>query len=105
MKKLTSVLSLVVIASMILAACGGAPEPTEVPAPAPTEAPAEPTAIPDPTEPPMPAWEAPEGALVAYPVDTAPTLDGVADDPAWTSAQEIVIPVAGGFNNFSKSQI
>ena len=100
MKKLTSVLSLVVIASMILAACGGAPEPTEVPAPAPTEAPAEPTAIPDPTEPPMPAWEAPEGALVAYPVDTAPTLDGVADDPAWTSAQEIVIPVAGGFNNF-----
>jgi hypothetical protein len=100
MKKLLYVLSLLVIASMILAACGSAPEPTEAPAPAPTEAPAEPTQVPAPTEPPVPAWEAPKGALVSYPADAAPVLDGVADDAAWANAQETVITVAGGFNNF-----
>lgn len=100
MKKLAYVLSLLVIASMILAACGSSPEPTEAPAPEPTEAPVEPTAVPEPTEPPMPAWESPEGALVSYPADAAPVLDGVADDAAWANAQETVISVAGGFNNF-----
>jgi hypothetical protein len=49
----------------------------------------------------MPAWTAPEGALVAAPVDAAPTLDGVSDDAAWASATEIVVPVSGGFNNFA----
>jgi hypothetical protein len=44
---------------------------------------------------------APTGALVAYPVDAAPTLDGVADEAFWANAQETVIPVAGGFGNFS----
>jgi hypothetical protein len=39
--------------------------------------------------------------LVASPVAAAPTLDGVADDEAWANAQEITIPVAGGYNNFS----
>jgi peptide/nickel transport system substrate-binding protein len=56
MKKqiLWSLFSLLVIASMVLAACGGeeatntpAPEATEPPAAAPTEAPAEPTAPPE----------------------------------------------------------
>jgi hypothetical protein len=97
MKKLVYVL--VVLASMILSACG-APATlvaTEPPAPAPTEVP--PTVAP--TEPPAPAWTAPEGALIAYPVDAAPTLDGVADDAAWADAQELVVPVAGGFNNFA----
>lgn len=98
MKKLMSVLSLIVLASLILAACGGAPEPTEAPAPEPTEAPAEPTALPEPT---IPAWTAPEGALVSYTADAAPALDGVADDVAWANAIETVIPVSGGFNNFS----
>jgi len=68
MKKLLFVLSLLIIASMILTACG-APAATEAPAPAATEAPAteapeepaateapaateEPTAVPSPTIPP-----------------------------------------------------
>lgn len=95
MKKLMYVLSLIVVASMILAACGSAPEPTVAPVPVPTE---EPVVA---TEPPMPAWEAPEGALVAYPADAAPMLDGVADDAAWVTAEELVIPVDGGYNDFA----
>jgi len=97
MKKLVYVLSLIVLASLILAACAPAATPVA------TEAPVVATEVPAttaPTEPPMPAWEAPEGALVAYPVDAVPTLDGMADDAAWANAQELVIPVAGGFNNF-----
>ena len=96
MKKILAILSTLVLVSLVLSACGAPATPvaTEPPPPAPTatEAP--------PTEPPAPAWEAPEGALVAYPVDAAPTLDGIADDAAWANAQELVIPVAGGFNNF-----
>jgi len=88
MKKVMFVLSMVVLASLVLTAC--APQATP-----------EPVATEVPTEPPAPAWTAPAGALVAYPIDVAPTLDGVADDTVWAGAQEIVIPVAGGFNNFS----
>lgn len=98
MKKIMYVLSLIVLTSMLLSACG---TPTAAPTAAPTEAPVVATEPPAPTEPPMPAWEAPEGALVSYPADAAPSLDGVADDAAWASAQETVIPVAGGFNNFA----
>lgn len=98
MKKIMYVLSLIVLTSMLLSACGTR---TAAPTVAPTEAPVIATEPPAPTEPPMPAWEAPEGALVSYPVDAAPTLDGVADDAAWADAQETVIPVAGGFNNFA----
>jgi hypothetical protein len=103
MKKVLYVFSLVVIASMILAACGGAATPTAAPVPTEppaTQAPTEVPATEPPTEPPAPAFTAPEGALVAYPVDAAPTLDGVADDAAWANAQENTISVAGGFNNF-----
>jgi hypothetical protein len=98
MKKLVYVLSLIVLASLILAACAPAATPVA------TEAPVVATEVPAttaPTEPPMPAWEAPEGALVAYPADAAPTLDGIADDAAWANAQETVISVSGGFNDFS----
>ncbi|HSL43272.1 MAG TPA: ethylbenzene dehydrogenase-related protein [Anaerolineales bacterium] len=104
MKKLIYLISLLVLASLVLAACGGSPEPTAAPTEAATEAPVvtEPPATEAPaTEPPAPAFEAAEGALVAYPVDAAPELDGVADDAAWVEAQEITIPVAGGYNNFS----
>ena len=104
MKKLTYLLSLLVLASLVLAACGTAATPTVAPNKEPTEAPivaTEPPATEAPaTEPPAPAFEAPAGALVAFPVDVAPTLDGVADDEAWANADELTIPVAGGFNNF-----
>lgn len=100
MKKLTYLISLMMLASLVLAACGGAATPTAAPTEAPTEPP---TAAPTeaPTEPPAPAFEAPEGALVSLPVDAAPTLDGVADDEAWANAQETTISVTGGANNFS----
>jgi hypothetical protein len=61
MKKLVYVLSLIVLASLILAACAPAATPVA------TEAPVVATEVPAttaPTEPPMPAWEAPEGALI-----------------------------------------
>ena len=92
MKKMFVFVSLLMLASLVLSACG---------TPAPTEAPVVATEPPAPTEPPMPAWTAPEGALVAAPVDAAPNLDGMGDDAAWASATEIVVPVAGGFNNFA----
>ena len=94
MKKLMSILSLFVLASILLTACGSpATEAPVVEEPVATEAPTEvvPTEIP---------FDAPEGALVAYPVDSTPTLDGVADEAFWADAEEIVIDVDGGFNKF-----
>ncbi len=94
MKKLFTLVSLVVLASLLLSACG-------TPAtPAPTEPPVAATEPPAPTEPPMPAWEAPTGAFVAYPVDAAPTLDGVGDEAFWADAEEIVVDVDGGFGGY-----
>jgi len=89
MKKLMFVLSLIMLASLILSACG-----------TPTEAPAVATEPPAPTEPPVPAWDAPEGALVAYPVDAAPALDGIGDEAFWTDAEDFVIDVDGGFGGY-----
>ncbi len=89
MKKITFVLSLIVLASLVLSACG-----------APTAAP---TAAPVVTEAPVatePAWVAPDGAFVASYVDAAPTLDGVADEAFWADAEATVIDVDGGFGNF-----
>ncbi|MDP1715141.1 MAG: ethylbenzene dehydrogenase-related protein [Anaerolineales bacterium] len=91
MKKLFILVSLLVLASMVLSACG---------TPAPTEPPVVATEPPAPTEPPMPAWEAPAGALAAFPVDAAPTLDGVADEAFWADTEEIVVDVDGGFGGF-----
>ncbi len=48
-------------------------------------------------EPVVPAWETPEGALVAIPVDTAPVLDGEVD-ALWADAESITVQVAGGAN-------
>ncbi len=96
MKKLMSILSLIVLASMLLTACGTpATEAPIVEEPVATEA-----ATEAPTEAPVPAFDAPKGALVAYPVDAAPTLDGVSDDAAWADAEAIEIEVQNGFNNF-----
>lgn len=91
MKKNTFILSVIVLASLVLSACGTT---------APTEPPVVATEPPVPTEPPAPDWEGPEGALVAIPVDAAPTLDGMADDAAWAEAEEIVIEVKNGFNGY-----
>src|SRR5690242_8695517 len=66
MKKLLYVMSLLIIASMVLTACGGAAA-TEKPAPAATEAPATEVAA---TE--APATEAPAGAPTEVPA--TPTL-------------------------------
>ncbi len=95
MKRITTILSIIMAASMFLAAC--APAAT----PAPTEAPVIPTETVAPTLPPTPEWTGPEGALVAVMADSAPTLDGVADDAAWANAEEIVIEVKSGFNGYS----
>jgi hypothetical protein len=106
MKKLTYLIALLVLASLVLAACGGGSTPTAAPIEPATEAPTDamteaPTEAPTEAATEAPAFEGPQGALVAYSVDAAPTLDGVADDEAWANAQEITIPVAGGFNSFA----
>ena len=76
--KLFSVLALLIISSMILAACGGAAteapavEEPAAPAPAATEAPAEPTAEPEPMGPPT---EPQTAAVAADPVTRYGTSD------------------------------
>jgi hypothetical protein len=101
MKKIVYLISLLVLASLVLAACGSAPLPTAAPTEKPTEPPVVATEPPSATEPPAPAFEAPKGALIASPVETAPALDGFAEDTAWADAEELTIPVAGGFDNFA----
>ena len=81
MKRLTMFLTVLLLASFVLAACGGGatPEPTQPPA-APTQAPA-PTAAPEPTKAPEPAaTEAP-----------APTEAPVATGTVLTCAEPIKI--------------
>lgn len=98
MKKLMSILSLLVLVSMLLSACGApATEAPVVEEPVATEAPTE-AATEAPTEVP---FDAPKGALIAVPVETAPTLDGIADDAAWADAKAIEIEVQNGFNDFA----
>jgi len=103
MKKTLQVLSLILLGALALSACG--PQATESPTEPVVEAPTE-TEEPSATETPVasetlaeqPTSSAPEGALVALPVEAAPTLDGVGDEPFWADAQEIVVPVSGGAN-------
>lgn len=99
MKKSLLVLSLLLLGALALSACGAqatvTPAEPVVEAPAETEEP-----VATATEAPVdePAWSAPEDALVALPVEAAPTLDGVSDEAFWADAQEIVVPVSGGAN-------
>jgi polar amino acid transport system substrate-binding protein len=78
MKKGMFVLTVIVLLSLLLAACGPTPAPTEAPAPAPTAAPTEPpapapTAVP--TEPPAPEPTAvPTEVPAPEPEAVAPTL-------------------------------
>ena len=86
MKRLYTVIALLLVATMLLAACGGGstPEPTTAPEPAPTTAP-EPTAVPEPTAteaaaPAEPAaTEAPAEAMGAFTCD-APIKIGLITD-------------------------
>src|SRR3972149_5308056 len=100
-RNLYYLLSLLVVLSVLVAACGQAATPTPAPTePPPTEKPTEPppTEVP-PTEAPTEVpWTAPEGALVSVKVDAAPTLDGVADDAVWADAPATEIEVSGGMN-------
>lgn len=103
MKKVSLFVSLLVLTSMILAACATAPapEPEVVVVEEPAAVPA--TEVPAPAAEPVieePTWLAPEGALVAIPLEAAPVLDGVADDAVWANATPIAIEVSGGFDNF-----
>ncbi len=74
-----------------------AEEATAEPAEEATAEPAE-EATAEPAEEAAVDFVAPEGALVAVPVDTVPVLDGVADDAVWADATEILIPVEDGAN-------
>ncbi|OGO38782.1 MAG: hypothetical protein A2W35_08200 [Chloroflexi bacterium RBG_16_57_11] len=104
---------ILIVMALVFSACAPAATPaptTEAPAPTevpPTKAPeptTPPTNTPEPTVPPIPTevpWTAPDGALVAFPVEAAPTLDGVADEAVWADATELTVPVSGGFNNYA----
>lgn len=99
MKKWFIVVLLVMMASLVLAACGT--PATE--APVVEEAPAELVVTEEAVveAPVEPEWMAPEGALVAAMVGAAPALDGIGDEAFWADAQEIVIHVDSGANMVS----
>jgi phosphonate transport system substrate-binding protein len=83
MKKLFLFVSLLVVMSMALTACGGAatPEPTEPPVA--TEAPTEaPTEVPTPTEPPAPSLGTPENPIIMALAPSANTQELVAGGEA-----------------------
>ena len=95
MKKLLLLSASLAVLGLIFSACG--PAATEAPPSTGVQLPAS----PPPTEPPPPtelAFTAPEGALVAVSVDSAPTLDGVGDEAAWADAPSVTIPVSGDAN-------
>lgn len=97
-----SLLGLLIVLSMGLAACGAPATEAPTAAPPPTAVPptAAPTAVPPTEVPTAIPWTAPEGALVSMPANAAPTLDGAADDAAWQDAPETTIAISGGFNGF-----
>lgn len=109
MKRNFSLIGLIALISLVLAACSPAatstPAPTAVPptvepTDVPTEVPTA-TAVPATATPAATATEAftaPEDALVSIKVDQAPELDGSADDAAWADAPEVVVPVEDGAN-------
>jgi hypothetical protein len=90
MIKLTYPISLLMLISFVLAACAGTPTPAAIPTQAADESP---TAVPTQALT-APAFQAPEGTLIAYPVDAVPVLDGVADDEAWANALATNISVS-----------
>jgi hypothetical protein len=122
-RKFVHLITVLILASIVLAACSSPAAPTAAPTQPPaaaTQPPAEPTTAPTtaptaaptdaptaaPTEPPpAPAFEAPKGALVSVPASQAPELDASGSDPAWQDAPELRIPVSGGANTPSTEVI
>ncbi len=104
-----SVALLAIMLLMMLAAAACAPAPAPVPptaapvptalpptkAPEPTKAP---TATTAPTAAPTKATQADANTLVATGVSTAPRLEALADDPAWSKAQALAVKATGGVN-------
>jgi basic membrane protein A len=89
-KKLTVLLSLVVLVSVLLAACAPAAAPTEAPV-APTEAPAQPTAVPATEVPPtaVPPTEAPKFKACQV-TDTGGIDDKSFNATAWKGIEDSV---------------
>lgn len=85
--RVLTIFAIVLMASVLATGCVYTLTP-EAEMPAEAEAPAESAAD----------WMAPEGALVAAKVDTAPTLDGMADEAFWADAVEINVDVEDGAN-------
>jgi alpha-glucoside transport system substrate-binding protein len=100
-RKISWVLSLLVIASLVLAACGGGSEPAPAAAPAPTEAPAaaEPTEAPaaEPTAAPTeePAAEATEAPAEEEPAAAAGELSVGDVDPTSPLGRALAGELAG----------
>lgn len=82
MKMLNRVFSLMIVVSVVFAAC----RPIQRPAPT-----ADTTAADA-------SWKAPARALISTKVTEAPTLDGVADDAAWKDAPSMIVEVSHGAN-------
>ncbi|CAG0934940.1 hypothetical protein TFLX_03759 [Thermoflexales bacterium] len=106
MKRWFNMLTILVVLALAACAPAATSTPTQPPA-VPPQAP-EPTQVqvstqtpestkePEPTQ--APEFAAPEGALVSVKSDTAPTLDGVADEATWAAAPATTIEVTGGAN-------
>ncbi len=89
-KKLTVLLSLVVLVSVLLAACAPAAVPTEAPV-VPTEAPVVvPTAVPATEVPPPPPTEAPKVFKACQVTDTGGIDDKSFNATAWKGVQDSV---------------
>ena len=119
MKRLWSVISLLVVLSMLVVSCvvppAAAPaapaaaeatavpvvEPTVAPAAEPTVAPVvEPTAVPEPEPTAAPAAEElPRDTVIAVKTDADPVLDGVGDDAGWANAPVASFEVNKGANS------
>ncbi len=93
-KKLTVMLSLVVLVSVLLAACAPAAVPTEAPV-MPTEAPVVvPTAVPATEVPPPPPTEAPKVFKACQVTDTGGIDDKSFNATAWKGVQDSVTAFA-----------
>jgi hypothetical protein len=102
-RKYLVLVSALTISGLALSACSSAVDPTEEPTQSPVEEPSDPqpTENIEPTERPEPTqevWTAPDGALIAVPIDEAPVLDGRADESFWAEAPPLTVSVSGGSN-------